>query len=288
MTSSHGEALQQPMRKGTKSCLECRRRKIRCIREDENSICDSCHARDLPCFAQSRSPRTVSLGLPTKDRVSQLERVVHDLMARLSRVEGKIFAPDDTESLTEVDVNSQRDTESDEILDLPPNREPAHLHSLFENAIVGHTGYSANTNYTKHKSTSTTSKRSQLQVELRKLVPSDHDVRLAVELTPDWLSSAGILFYPLAHQSVADILRTFKRVQTEDVEPAEIGEWVLHFAIVLHRLPQHVERYRFTSILDIRDHISRSFETVERLIFNDDEILGTLRGLECGVMIIRL
>lgn len=209
-------------------------------------------------------------------------------MARLSRVEGKIFAPDDTESLTEVDVNSQRDTESDEILDLPPNREPAHLHSLFENAIVGHTGYSANTNYTKHKSTSTTSKRSQLQVELRKLVPSDHDVRLAVELTPDWLSSAGILFYPLAHQSVADILRTFKRVQTEDVEPAEIGEWVLHFAIVLHRLPQHVERYRFTSILDIRDHISRSFETVERLIFNDDEILGTLRGLECGVMIIRL
>ncbi|KAH0150762.1 hypothetical protein KCU82_g12520, partial [Aureobasidium melanogenum] len=215
-------------------------------------------------------------------------------MARLSRIEGKFStlddtgAPDDMEISTEIDVNSQGDTESDEMLDFPPNREPAHLHSLFENAVVGHTSYSVDENYTQRKSTSTASKKIQLQVELRKLVPPDHDVRLAVELAPDWLSPAGITFYPLAHQSTADILRTYKRIRNDDVEPAEIGQWVLHFAVVLHRLPQHVERSRFTSIPDMRDHISRSFETVERLIFNDDDILGTLRGLECGVLMNRL
>ncbi|KAH0102128.1 hypothetical protein KCU96_g2674, partial [Aureobasidium melanogenum] len=214
-------------------------------------------------------------------------------MARLSRIEGKFStlddtgAPDDMEISTEIDVNSQGDTESDEMLDFPPNREPAHLHSLFENAVVGHTSYSVDENYTQRKSTSTASKKIQLQVELRKLVPSDHDVRLAVDLAPDWLSPAGITFYPLAHQSTADILRTYKRIRNDDVEPAEIGQWVLHFAVVLHRLPQHVERSRFTSIPDMRDHISRSFETVERLIFNDDDILGTLKGLECGVLMNR-
>ncbi|KAK6001677.1 hypothetical protein QM012_002167 [Aureobasidium pullulans] len=191
------------------------------------------------------------------------------------------------DAATELDVNSQSNTESDEILDLPPNCEPAHLHSLFENDVVGHTNSSADQTYIQRRSTSMSFKRRQLQVELRRLVPSVHDVRLAVELAPDWLSPAGILFYPLAHQSTADILRTYKRIQIDDVEPAEIGEWVLHFAVVLHRLPHHVDRSRFTSILDVRDHISRSFDTVERLIFNDDDILGTLRGLECGVMMNR-
>lgn len=274
--------------------LPGRRRKVRCIRDNDDSICDGCRARGLSCLAQSRLARPVSLSLPTKDRVSQLEHIVHDLMARLIRIEAKISTPDDTvapddmEVSAEIDGNSQGDTASDEILDLPPNREPAHLHSLFENAIVGHTSYSVDENYIQRKSTSMASKRIQLQAELRKLVPSDHDVRLAVELAPDWLSPAGILFYPSAHQSTADIIRTYKRVQNDDVEPAEIGEWVLHFAVVLHRLPQHVEGSQFTSILDIRDHISRSFETVERLIFNDDDIMGTLRGLECGVMMNRL
>lgn len=209
-------------------------------------------------------------------------------MARLIRIESKFTEPDDMEISAEVDASSQDETECDEILDLPPNREPAHLHSLFENAVVGHTGYSADENYIQRRNTSMASKRSRLQAELRKLVPSDHDIRLAVKLAPDWLSPAGILFYPLAHQSTADILRTYRRIRDDDVEPAEIGEWVLHFAVVLHRLPQHVGRSRFTSILDIRDHISRSFDTVERLIFNDDDILGTLRGLACGVMMNRL
>ncbi|KAH6975669.1 hypothetical protein EDB80DRAFT_740459, partial [Ilyonectria destructans] len=46
----------RPMRKGTHSCTECRRRKIRCTFASNASVCSPCSARGSSCLNQRREP----------------------------------------------------------------------------------------------------------------------------------------------------------------------------------------------------------------------------------------
>lgn len=77
------------MRVGTKSCTQCRRRKIRCTLQPGNTTCDSCIAHETPCQAQR--PKT-AYGISThrevgaddetiSSRLDELEELVSQLQA---------------------------------------------------------------------------------------------------------------------------------------------------------------------------------------------------------------
>merc|ERR1712093_346347 len=90
------------MRKGTKSCLECRRRKIKCTFEPERTaICNECYARgstcidqehgDIQTYTQSNAEQsTYSL----RERVSQLEGLVKQVLHRLPERGGNTSSTD--------------------------------------------------------------------------------------------------------------------------------------------------------------------------------------------------
>ncbi|KAL2832322.1 hypothetical protein BJY01DRAFT_253888 [Aspergillus pseudoustus] len=70
------------MRLGTRSCSECRRRKVRCIYPPESDVCRQCEAHSTPCGKQGADPQRqgVNTGgnsteILTK-RVQDLERLV--------------------------------------------------------------------------------------------------------------------------------------------------------------------------------------------------------------------
>ena len=73
------------VRKGTRSCWECKRRKIRCIfSSSEDAICVGCKRRRAPCVSQDMpedlSPATKGnrhLG----ERIAKVEDVVRDFLA---------------------------------------------------------------------------------------------------------------------------------------------------------------------------------------------------------------
>jgi len=71
------------MRKGTHSCLECRRRKVRCIVGPHARKCNACLARDLRCTDQelrrSRSPK-LDERKSTRDRVRELEGMLDQVL----------------------------------------------------------------------------------------------------------------------------------------------------------------------------------------------------------------
>lgn len=76
------------MRKGTKSCTECRRRKIKCIFDPlRPEVCNDCFTRGATCIDQEHAdfqpkPSDQSQqGL--KGRVSQLEDLVRTLVSKL-------------------------------------------------------------------------------------------------------------------------------------------------------------------------------------------------------------
>ncbi|KAI8676245.1 Zn(2)-C6 fungal-type domain-containing protein [Fusarium sp. Ph1] len=58
------------MRKGTRSCTECRRRKIRCIFPPSSAVCSHCSTRGSTCIDQNEGVDTTENAEPTRPRTS--------------------------------------------------------------------------------------------------------------------------------------------------------------------------------------------------------------------------
>ncbi|KAI8624201.1 hypothetical protein F5Y19DRAFT_323554 [Xylariaceae sp. FL1651] len=82
----------RPMRLGTRSCAECRRRKVRCVFPAAHLKCQQCSLRGIPCTAQQSPEQNVGLsgGLSSPgeegltQRLADIEASVRDIWARLS------------------------------------------------------------------------------------------------------------------------------------------------------------------------------------------------------------
>lgn len=87
-SSAHGPPRKK-MRKGTKSCLECRRRKIKCTFDVEGAaVCKECHARGSACVDQEHGhlqPSNPALDhtYSLRERMTHLEDVVREVLGRL-------------------------------------------------------------------------------------------------------------------------------------------------------------------------------------------------------------
>lgn len=99
------------MRKGTKSCIECRRRKIKCTFEPgRTSICNECFARGSTCIDQEHADLSTYSATTSndqssslKDRVTQLEDLVKQVLDRL---------PEKESSKTTIEDDEQVDTQA--------------------------------------------------------------------------------------------------------------------------------------------------------------------------------
>src|ERR1700761_221142 len=74
------------LRKGTHSCLECRKRKIRCVWHEGSDICETCTVRKWPCTQQTydtvpraATPKTKRM----RHRIADLEGALRQIVQRL-------------------------------------------------------------------------------------------------------------------------------------------------------------------------------------------------------------
>src|ERR1700761_7807202 len=82
----------KPMRLGTRSCAQCRRRKVRCVFPAAHPPCQQCGLRGIPCTAQQPAGRDIgssgalsSLGEERLEkRLADIEINVRDIWASLS------------------------------------------------------------------------------------------------------------------------------------------------------------------------------------------------------------
>lgn len=115
------------MRKGTKSCIECRRRKIKCTFEPGRpSICNECFARGSTCIDQehgdissftnhsSSAASKDEQNSALKERVTYLEDLVKQVLDRLPNKNGGADSPSE-QSRTE-NSSLQADTQAGELL----------------------------------------------------------------------------------------------------------------------------------------------------------------------------
>lgn len=101
------------VRKGTRSCWECKRRKIRCIlTSPDDAVCLGCQQRRVTCVSQE-VPETFSPAVKgnrhLSDRISRVEEALQDLLS------GK-----DICHTNHVQAQTERDTPS--VVDAPTAR----------------------------------------------------------------------------------------------------------------------------------------------------------------------
>ena len=70
------EAKRRKVRKGTQSCWECKRRKVRCIFASPDTICNNCQRRKTTCISQELPDISVSslVGDHIEDRLNGVEK----------------------------------------------------------------------------------------------------------------------------------------------------------------------------------------------------------------------
>ncbi len=69
----------KPPRKGTRSCIGCRRRKIRCLWPADADRCNACIARDVRCELQIHSQPRAAVAKKNKtlrEKVNELEKII--------------------------------------------------------------------------------------------------------------------------------------------------------------------------------------------------------------------
>ncbi|KAH9217426.1 hypothetical protein DL95DRAFT_105932, partial [Leptodontidium sp. 2 PMI_412] len=84
-----GERPRKQVRKGTKSCWECKRRKVKCqLSSEDVPACSGCLARGTPCLSQEfPDERDTSSGLQVGERLGRVERLLETLVAKGSAYE---------------------------------------------------------------------------------------------------------------------------------------------------------------------------------------------------------
>ncbi|CAI6087944.1 unnamed protein product [Clonostachys chloroleuca] len=87
-SSDTGNMRARKLRKGTFSCLECKRRKRRCEFQPLSAECNSCRRRGLPCLSQGREPEIGQQKVT--ERVNHIEDLVTLLLQKRRHQGGRL------------------------------------------------------------------------------------------------------------------------------------------------------------------------------------------------------
>jgi Fungal Zn(2)-Cys(6) binuclear cluster domain. len=83
------------LRKGTQSCWECKRRKVRCIFVSTHSTCNHCRRRGTTCIGQEYPDKpNPSRGAQVEPRLNRVEDILEQLVANAETAHVQKSAPE--------------------------------------------------------------------------------------------------------------------------------------------------------------------------------------------------
>ncbi|KAJ5902088.1 hypothetical protein N7495_002616 [Penicillium taxi] len=281
-SDSQGPPLKK-MRKGTKSCSECRRRKIRCTyNSDCPDACNECRLRGSKCITQehgSEDPHIVPSAqaerYSLRERVTYLENVVKDLVKRLDDTAGTKSSPERTAAsdLTPSSIECDKLGPSSERIEHAP------VMQLFDNYVVSRReDSSSDDQFAGAKDMSV--KARAVRIELLALFPHEQDIRKIL--------SAGSKIWCIWEEEYPELRHIFSigaNACESTVAPAEIAKALVCLCLSLLQSPPDFNFGDLRAPLDIQEFTSRCMEAVDRLVVRDDDYAATLPGIECSELV---
>ncbi|WQF90001.1 hypothetical protein CDEST_15015 [Colletotrichum destructivum] len=286
------------VRKGTKSCWECRRRKIRCIFDDKGppDTCRTCWEKGAPCISQE-FPEEEARSAPAPagslgDRLGRVERLVERLYRRIDDLEAPTSASpkkeeesrDASTPTSEAPVNACSPRHAGERPAGAQTPGPSPLDTggidTLTRAHVGppsqgptDAGFSANV---------------QLRAYSRQLsaaIPTSKDFQVIYTLYSDADLVFQAIFVPycllgsLKPESVEHFMDSLRK----PMHPVLLAKRMLMVAAMLQRLP--AKRPIKPGVLESSFRIMEKLaKTAISVVCETNALMGTLEAFECVVL----
>ncbi|KAH6690800.1 hypothetical protein BKA61DRAFT_625617 [Leptodontidium sp. MPI-SDFR-AT-0119] len=291
------------VRKGTRSCTECRHRKVRCVWPTEGApTCQGCLARRKTCEVQMRMRRTAeTVSGTSRARLKHLEDEVSSLWNVIRQLQGRIGSGDvgphsrltlQSGAAAHPPVESPNDNPSDEDEDfdsdgsgLTTTNTPSHLLNLFDNGLLDSESRGSLTASRHHSNP----KHSHSISSFRNLMPSREVMMRIVGYASPWLMVYNALF-PQTNmmRTGQDLLTQYDKLRSTDADLLEVASLLVTVAMTVQQFPDDFLGDSPDRIRDPSAFIKDVTDLVERVVVNDDVLAGTLDGIGTTLLYLRL
>ncbi|MCJ1341442.1 hypothetical protein MMC09_006738 [Bachmanniomyces sp. S44760] len=304
-SNSPDSGMRKKMRKGTHSCLECRRRKIRCVfRPDRPSVCLECFARGTRCREQKigdleQPSTTTSVDSRTnlRERVARLENLIENILDRETPTTSRSVGESErgaAEALSSLRSDALPPTPMSSLASDSPSTYPPEQHgnapllSLFDNAVLRrNSDIHSEDAYQSPASLSGndrhSSKNSQVREVLLSKLPSANDLEAVLLLTGRWWSSWRRLFPEIdapPHQSLAQ----FVSWGFQQESPVTVALALQCLAISIKLIRPGIDDRMLNLPLPPKELMEYYLGLVERHLISDNDYASSLEGIEVVVM----
>ncbi|OAP59347.1 hypothetical protein AYL99_06645 [Fonsecaea erecta] len=293
------------MRKGTKSCSECRRRKTKCTyRGGRLSRCDECYARGTPCLSQDKGPKTTpAISVTSTNADGKADEAKYSLRERVARLEDFVEAYLRNESTTKSSISERnRNLHGGRTADTDPTPDeqaPTSTNgrfrsnpilSLLNNGVITRTSHAANPSPVESAASTEPSGFHPARFELLTLLPREPDLNTLIELSKDWWSSSPHRFPELFDReaTTAGEWRSVLNHELSLANPAATAKVFLWTVISAERLNDEIfHDGTFRDPTAVATLESRVLPAIDRAVVFQEDVATTLPGIECLVLLSR-
>ncbi|KAF2100709.1 hypothetical protein NA57DRAFT_28594, partial [Rhizodiscina lignyota] len=267
-------AKRRRVRKGTHSCWECKRRKVRCMfASATDAVCITCQRRSTKCISQE---------LP--EEPSQVE----DSAGRIIRVEALL-----SQLVEKADHSAARDgaqSTSDEgrrprpAAPTPVDSEHTPFMSLNELSPVGTTTQTS-TPTPARTSTSDAGKYEKVSQALLAAYPSREDIAIILRMgngTTTFCHQVNVKSRSQLRREGFDEEAKLAEMPSPHTHPVLLAKRMLMFASHLLRISPHEHVHGLSE--PHRVIMERLADTAINLVTKSEELLGTMESLECVLL----
>ncbi|KAK4696757.1 hypothetical protein P7C71_g1220, partial [Lecanoromycetidae sp. Uapishka_2] len=260
------------IRKGTQSCWECRRRKVRCIfAATTDAICENCRRRRTACNSQEHTDEPIrSAGSNQVEvRLGRVEELIEHLINSAGTAHNLNSPPQDLweDHLTHLEPRALISSTSESTLPRPPLKLP-----------------SPATTTSQVQSRRAAGKYEELSHTLIMAWPSQHDIDLICTL-PVGLSAhlhSGLCTpYSSSMHWDPPSPREMLQLPPSGSHPVLIARKLLVLGTFLQGIhPSYIENLADRGAV-FRDIMSRVVDTAIRLVTTNEDLINSVEGIEC-------
>ncbi|KAL4789353.1 hypothetical protein BDV19DRAFT_397147 [Aspergillus venezuelensis] len=233
------------IRKGTTSCWECKRRKVRCSLVDHpDRVCTACHRRGKQCVTQD---------LPDQSDDRDASPVPRTALG----------------SDVAVTASSRATT---------PRSPDTHTHTPATLDLPAPAVRSTQTSYSQLAISQ------ELCGSLPSLEDINVICKVAAHV-PITFHSFVTISYPEIEKDGINETTTLSDIPTPEIHPVIIAKYLLRVCMVLQSLDYSKSGKELTALSDAPQVLTKRLaEAAIRLVTSRDELLGTIEGIECVIM----
>ncbi|OOF96773.1 hypothetical protein ASPCADRAFT_129841 [Aspergillus carbonarius ITEM 5010] len=278
-------AKRRKIRKGTSSCWECKRRKIRCtFAANSDATCIGCQRRGSKCLSQEFPDEAGEEGHPIGDRIGRVEALINQLVKHTpvreeSERSTETATPTPTGSLSPVHISTSTS--------IPSAAGPPRLPALLEPSADGLDWDYSDAPPMSRQSTIVPARYAKVSQALHASLPSREDVEVLWKVH----AHVSISFHRVMMVPYPELERnglncsSINNIPGPESHPVQLATYMFLIATVLQYTDLEKSKEQVEALSEPpRAMMKRLAETAIRLVTTHEELLDTVEGLTCVMM----